>query len=51
MPYDDDVLPELKKFLIAAKQFVPEELDRVATQEYNELAGGKRKRDGTVYAV
>jgi ATP-dependent RNA helicase DDX23/PRP28 len=51
MPYDDDVLPELKKFLIAAKQFVPEELDRVATQEYNEVAGGKRKRDGTVYAV
>lgn len=50
MPYDDDILSELKKFLIAAKQFVPEELDRVPTG-YEHQDGGKRKRDSTVYAL
>jgi ATP-dependent RNA helicase DDX23/PRP28 len=48
-PYDEPLLPELKKFMLAAKQFIPEELERVHV-ERNEDIGVKRKRDGVVYA-
>ena len=48
-PYDELLLPELKKFMLAAKQFIPEELERVHV-ERNEDIGVKRKRDGVVYA-
>jgi ATP-dependent RNA helicase DDX23/PRP28 len=51
LPYDEEVLPELKKFLKAAKQFIPEQLERVSTMDYDEGRGGKRHRDGPVYAV
>jgi ATP-dependent RNA helicase DDX23/PRP28 len=51
-PFDEEVLPELKKFLISAKQFVPEELDRVSIPSgIDEGMNPKRKRDGTVYAI
>jgi ATP-dependent RNA helicase DDX23/PRP28 len=51
-PFDEEVLPELKKFLISAKQFVPEELDRVSIPcGIDEGMNPKRKRDGTVYAI
>jgi ATP-dependent RNA helicase DDX23/PRP28 len=52
MPYDEDVLPELKKFLEASKQFIPDELFRVATDEPGgDGQGNKRKRgDEKVYA-
>lgn len=51
-PFDEEVLPELKKFLISAKQFVPEELERVSIPSgIDEGMNPKRKRDGTVYAI
>ena len=51
LPYDDDILPELKKFFQAAKQFIPEELENVSTDMDYSDGTGKRKRDGTVYAL
>jgi len=51
-PFDEEVLPELKKFLLAAKQYIPEELERVAIPSgIDEGMNPKRKRDGTVYAI
>lgn len=51
-PFDEEILPELKKFFLSAKQFVPEELERVAIPSgIDQGLNPKRKREGTVYAV
>ena len=52
-PIDDEILPDLKKFLLEAKQFVPEEMQRVVstTNTIDGEGGAKRKRDGIVYAA
>jgi ATP-dependent RNA helicase DDX23/PRP28 len=43
MPYDAEIVPELKKFFEASKQFIPDELFRVATSD--SASGAKRRRD------
>jgi ATP-dependent RNA helicase DDX23/PRP28 len=44
LPYDHDILPELKKFLQSAKQYIPPEVDEVLQNE------PKRRREDKVFS-
>jgi ATP-dependent RNA helicase DDX23/PRP28 len=52
LPYDQEILPELKKFFQSAKQYIPPELSERASMDVDhEASSAKRRREATVFVV